>query len=96
MDITQRKLIKIAIIIVIAIIVVIVEFIRMQRRRRVRSEASALGPEEYLKYLKTEYHELKFRYDTSRNRNEQDKWLREMKDIEQKIILTERHIENTK
>lgn len=94
MDITQHKLIKIAIIIVIAIIAVIIEFFRMQHRRRIRSEAKALGTEEYLKYLKTEYHELKFRYDTSSNSKEQDKWLREMKDVEQKIILTERDIEN--
>ncbi|MCM1489568.1 MAG: hypothetical protein NC095_01890 [Muribaculum sp.] len=93
MDIHQRKLIRIAIFIIIAIIALTYELFRLWKRRKKRSEATALGQDEYLKYLKTEYQELKFRYDTSTSYKEQEKWLREMKDVEQKIILTERDIE---
>lgn len=94
MEYHERRLLRYVIIIVVVIIGVIIELIRMWRRRKVRDEAAALGPEEYLKYLKTEYHELKFRYDTASSYKEHEKWHREMKDIEQKIIQTEQDIEN--
>lgn len=94
MDFYNRRILKIILFASVIIIFLIIEFFRMRKRRKNRSDAAALGQEKYLKYLKTEYHELKFRYDTAKNQKEQQKWLREMSDIEQKIIQTERDLEN--
>lgn len=94
MDFTTRRIVKVALIIIVALVFVIIESVRLYKRRRERNNASALGAEEYLRYLKTEYRELKFKYKTAGSDKEREKWMREMQDIERRIILTERDMED--
>lgn len=92
MDRTTRRLVGILLLILCIIIALIIEYFRLRKRRRLRAKAKDLDPEENLKYLKNEYNELKFHYDTARSEAEQYKWLREMKDVERKIILHEKEM----
>lgn len=89
----SRLTVKLLIAAVLVIAFGIAEYLHFRKRRKTRREAGALGSEEYLKYLKTEYQELKFRYKTSSNSREQDRLLREMEEVENKIIQIENELE---
>ncbi len=91
----DRHEVKIFLAIAVLAILLIAEAIHLWKRWSIRNEAKALGSKDYyLKCLKTEYQELKFRYNTSRNVSEQDKWLKKMKKVERKIIQIENDMES--
>ncbi len=86
--------IKIFIFILCATVVVIIEFFRRRKRRRLSNEALELGHEEYLKYLKKKYNELKTDFNNATADKDRDKIHREMNDVEQKIIFIEEELES--
>jgi len=90
----NRHEVKIFLAIAVLAILLIAEAIHIWKRWSIRHEAKTLGSQDYLKCLKTEYQELKFRYNTSRNVNEQDKWLKKMEKVERKIIQIENDLES--
>lgn len=85
----SRLTIKIVIATILLLIFAFAEFRYFSNRKKTLKEANLCGNEEYLAHLRMEYKKMKTQWQNASSSKDKDRILRNMENIEQKIIQIE-------